>query len=200
MEILLRLKHWQVFIPTFGILIVLYVLQVLSDVANFFDLYSLLKVDFVIFSRILALFNVISTVTFVCWAWVLGIKAIEKRPYDDFNENLFKSAMAFELFYTIFVYVIIPFITYGVGEIVAYVGVASFAAGLYVDYVIAKALTSVERDHETRFGNFVGDFFLLLFFPIGVWWIQPRVNRIFDKENVTLDPDAPLDQSVTTES
>ncbi|MES2557188.1 MAG: hypothetical protein V4604_13615 [Bacteroidota bacterium] len=49
---------------------------------------------------------------------------------------------------------------------------------IYVLYFVAKTLKSVELQREAHFSDYIGDFFLIWFFPVGVWFIQPRINRI----------------------
>ena len=45
----------------------------------------------------------------------------------------------------------------------------------------AKVLKSLELGRVARFGEYAGDFFLFLFWPIGIWVVQPRVNKIKEK-------------------
>jgi uncharacterized membrane protein len=42
----------------------------------------------------------------------------------------------------------------------------------------AKRLITLERQQEVTFFDYSGAFFLFWFFPIGVWIIQPRVNKL----------------------
>jgi len=51
---------------------------------------------------------------------------------------------------------------------------------LYSFYYVAKTFKTVELQREVTFSDFAGDFFLLLFFPIGVWIIQPKINLMID--------------------
>lgn len=51
---------------------------------------------------------------------------------------------------------------------------------LYSFYYVAKTYKTVELQREVTFSDFAGDFFLLLFFPIGVWIIQPKINLMID--------------------
>lgn len=44
----------------------------------------------------------------------------------------------------------------------------------------AKALKSVELGRMAKFSDYVGEFFLLWYFPVGLWILQPRINKIFD--------------------
>jgi hypothetical protein len=50
----------------------------------------------------------------------------------------------------------------------------------YCYYFIAKSLKSVEYNREALIGEYIGEFFLIWFFPIGVWFLQPKINRIFE--------------------
>jgi hypothetical protein len=50
----------------------------------------------------------------------------------------------------------------------------------YTFWFIAKSLKMVESWKQVTFGDYAGDFFLIWFFFVGVWFIQPRINRIFD--------------------
>jgi hypothetical protein len=56
---------------------------------------------------------------------------------------------------------------------------------LYVIYAFfdflafpVRVLKSIELEREAKFGDYLGDFFLILFFPIGIWFLQPRIRKI----------------------
>ena len=51
-------------------------------------------------------------------------------------------------------------------------------AFLFCIYYNAKLIKSVELKKEANFADFSSDFFLILFFPIGIWIIQPKLNKI----------------------
>lgn len=51
---------------------------------------------------------------------------------------------------------------------------------LYCLYFISKELKIVEIQQDvTSFNDFAGEFFLLWFFPVGIWFLQPRIHKIF---------------------
>jgi hypothetical protein len=52
-------------------------------------------------------------------------------------------------------------------------------------YFTAKTITSVEMKKETHFSDYIGDFFLIWFFPVGIWFLQPRINRLLEEQNFT---------------
>ena len=52
----------------------------------------------------------------------------------------------------------------------------------YGIYLIAKVMRIAELQREVKVKEVLGDFFLFLFFPLGVWFLQPRVNRMCEKD------------------
>jgi hypothetical protein len=46
---------------------------------------------------------------------------------------------------------------------------------------IAKNLKLNEKGDDIDINDYFGDIFLLIFWPIGIWTIQPRINRLADK-------------------
>ncbi len=50
-------------------------------------------------------------------------------------------------------------------------------------YFAAKTIKLAELQRQVNFGDYAGEFFLMWFFPIGVWWLQPKVNRLHDDDN-----------------
>lgn len=49
---------------------------------------------------------------------------------------------------------------------------------LYCFYFAAKVLKSSEQHRNVRGVEILNDFMLLVFFPIGIWIIQPRLNKL----------------------
>lgn len=56
---------------------------------------------------------------------------------------------------------------------------SAMACMFYVFRYVAKSLKAVEMQKPIKFGDYAGEFFLFWFYFIGVWIIQPRVNKIF---------------------
>lgn len=48
----------------------------------------------------------------------------------------------------------------------------------YCMYFVAKTFKTAELQRETTFSDFVSEFFLIWFYPIGIWIIQPKINRV----------------------
>ena len=46
----------------------------------------------------------------------------------------------------------------------------------------AKTLKSIELKREARLSEYLGEFILMLILPIGIWALQPRVNKIIESK------------------
>ena len=56
--------------------------------------------------------------------------------------------------------------------------ILAMIALIYVLAFTARNVMMAERQSPVSFFDYSGPFFLIWFFPIGVWFVQPRVNRI----------------------
>lgn len=52
----------------------------------------------------------------------------------------------------------------------------------YCFYFIAKCLKAVEKQKDVTVGDYIGEFFLLWFWFVGVWLIQPKINKLFAED------------------
>jgi len=53
----------------------------------------------------------------------------------------------------------------------------------YLIYFVAKSIRSIELNRPAILSDWVLIFFGLLFYPIGVWFIQPKIQRIVQTVN-----------------
>lgn len=44
---------------------------------------------------------------------------------------------------------------------------------------VSKSLVLAEAGRAVSFNDYAGPFFLLWFFPLGIWFIQSRINRLY---------------------
>lgn len=54
----------------------------------------------------------------------------------------------------------------------------------YMLWFSSKQLGTLKQGNKTTFMDYAGIFFLTWFFPIGVWFVQPLVNKLLVNENV----------------
>jgi hypothetical protein len=48
----------------------------------------------------------------------------------------------------------------------------------------AKILNSMELKREPTVWEYFADWFLILWWPLGIFWLQPRINKIFERETL----------------
>jgi hypothetical protein len=168
MRILLRLKHWQIFLTLF--------------------LPFIFQADSVFGQILWGLFFVI----YLAWIYMIGATAYTRLPRGH-NVKLiyFNASFIFQIItltitcffhggYTITqdnyqefgskLWYVIPFILLGLLSL------------LYVFYFAAKMLMSALEGKVVDFDKSLGYFFAFWFFPIGIWFIQPKAN-ILDNDN-----------------
>ena len=73
-----------------------------------------------------------------------------------------------------------PQLILGVFAIILPLHLFSMFCIFYIMYFVSKTLKTVELQREVKFGDFVGEFFMVWFFPIGIWMIQPKVNKMIE--------------------
>lgn len=50
----------------------------------------------------------------------------------------------------------------------------------YTIYFVAKTIKTVELQREVSFSDFVAEFFLVWFHFVGVWILQPKINKMVE--------------------
>jgi hypothetical protein len=64
------------------------------------------------------------------------------------------------------------------GEILYIFGLIGIVTNIYSVYFTARILVMAERERKVTFSDYIGTFILVYIFIFGVWWLQPRVNRL----------------------
>ena len=47
----------------------------------------------------------------------------------------------------------------------------------YGFYFISKSLVAIEDNKDVRFDRYLGTIFMMWFFPIGIWFVVPRIKK-----------------------
>ena len=188
----LHLKHWQIFLLFFG----------LSIFASVFVITTTLLTKsytaFYAFST--SILNPVLTLVFyllfIGWWWTLGVRLHTRLPAQtNLNIKRFRKFFLIQQTYLIFFVIFVlagmylPDFLGAWAMLLLFIFVMlplhlfSMFVFLYVQIFIAKALKSVELQRNIKFKDYWGEFILFsLFHPIGVWWLQPRINKIFSNE------------------
>jgi cation transport ATPase len=127
------------------------------------------------------------------WFYAVGVNMNKKLPgtvkmtLTKFKWFLFISFAGMSLLYLFSYSVYFKLIS---NEIVLNFGITAAIITLYLFslfcffyciYFIAKSFQAVELQQPVTFSDYLWMFFLIVFFPIGVWLIQPRINKIFSE-------------------
>lgn len=185
----LKAKHWQLFTVMFGI-------PLLLQFFTIFNLFLETDIDaFKVFPIIMFLF----TGVFFGWFWSIAI-GLQKNISPEIKMKVKKFEILFfiPLIYIFFLIIFMGGALYGMGNntfpntgwIVAIIfplHLFSMFCIFYSMYFVAKTIKTAELQKEVQFGEFAGEFFLLWFYFIGVWIIQPKVNKLHEKGNTTTD-------------
>lgn len=160
MNFILKLKHWQVFL----------ILSLASLTSNF----EWVGNDF--FNLAINTFGVI---IYFLWYFAVGLELTEHLPV---RIELGRTMFIINAFVLVLSMLIL--ITLFDGEFSSN-GFFGFVWVVYLMYAViqfiffpARALKSVEQQAEMGFDQYFGYFLLMLFWPVGIWWIQPKLNRI----------------------
>jgi hypothetical protein len=68
------------------------------------------------------------------------------------------------------------------GEIIMSLHFSAMLSIFYAMIFAAKTLKSAELNKEAKISDYLGDFFLIWFYPIGIWILQPRIHKLIKKE------------------
>jgi hypothetical protein len=160
MRFVLTAKHWQVFLYLMlGMFINNFTVEGHEDITT--------------------ILSIVGYVMVYSWPLVLGLELYNYLPEKiKLNYNLF----VFNGFVALAAHVAVIIVSNGQGMtfdgLSALPGFYAFYAFLHLLAFPGRTLKSIEMDQKASFNDYIGNFFLVLFWPIGVWFVQPRVNKI----------------------
>lgn len=213
MNFLLKIKHWQLFfLSIFISLLATIIVGILlfsvaeetfwSGISTFFYLLAFIP---------LSLINLCNV--FLCWMLAISIQFQKKLPPELQMKTIWLKIVMiptiicgiFFLFFPLSFFMSDLFETsffktfgdfFGILYIALIVFYASYLPVLFALYGVfftAKTYRTVQLQRETVIKEYIGDFFLILFFPIGIWILQPKINKIMAQEEQLLEESPLLD-------
>jgi hypothetical protein len=187
-KLLLKAKHWQIFILIFGLPFVfqmVYMIQFVSSInlmagPDFQEMFNYMK-----FTMLIAAVSAIVTYS---WYWSIAVGLQKMLPEGiTMKVTLFKFFLFVPIVFMLFLFLgayyfytrqDIPSLIILVPLVPLYLFV--IFCSFYCIYFIAKTIRTVELQRNVVFGDFVAEFFLIWFYFIGVWVLQPRINKMAD--------------------
>lgn len=198
----LRAKHWQLFLLTCGLPVLFQLAMMASMIVSIgSDTNPDAEAFFNIF-RLFPLMMLLFVGTFFGWFWSVAIGLQGKIPPTvKMKTGKFKFFFFTPLIYILFLLIWISAAVtglpgmeggerpgagaFGVVAIIIPMHLFSMFCMMYSLYFVAKTFKTVELQRETTFSDFAGEFFLFWFFPIGVWVVQPKINKMIAGDSNT---------------
>ena len=192
---LLHLKHWQLFMLLFGIPIIFHIsaLIIIFSTQNG-------KIALIGFPLMLIFFMVV----FFGWFYTLGSNLVSKLPGTvRMSLTKFRIFLLVPVLYILllFIFMAVFFSTkpsgsevgpppnFGFIALIIPVHLFSMFCIFYCMYFISKALKVAELQKPVTSSDYIGDFLLFWFSPVGEWILQPRINKLFNNEIPELQQD-----------
>jgi hypothetical protein len=179
-NVFVRARRWQIFV---GAATLALVAQVLMLRTMFLPGNDTAKVPLAVIIALGA-----CAIYLALWLWSVGAflhSIVESRLR--LNLNVFRMAVIFPLIYApVFaasLYSLRPALFLIIFPLHLFATFSVFCSFRFV----SKSLALVERASPVSFPDYRGSFLGLWFFPVGVWFIQPRINRLYAG---TLSPQA----------
>lgn len=187
----LRAKHWQLFLLIFGLPLLVQAVLLRNITSVIVKLNVSPNPDtFTPYIIAVAVATLLSLLGLLAWYWSIATGLRQATPsISDSRVRLFKVTFLFPVLYFSFLAVAVLF---GIGDEVNFSVEPQYGPLLYVlpfhlltmlcllycAYFVAKTIKTAEAGHAVPISSFAGDILLIWFFPIGVWFLQPRVNRL----------------------
>jgi len=187
----LQAKHWQLFLLVFGIP---FIFQIVLMVILFSSISRGNEPNpEILFSyfKFIPLLMILFYGVYFGWFYSVGV-GLQKKIPDDLKLmiNRFKLFLFFPPIYMVlFSFFIFSAFTSvfnnGTEPNLNLVGLIiplhlfTMFCMFYTLYFVAKTIKTAELQRKVSFGDFAGEFFLIWFFPNGVWIVQPKINKIF---------------------
>jgi hypothetical protein len=195
-ERFLKARHWQLFLLTFGLAMIF---QFIIMGTMFASIGNGEQPDPGAFLRFFYAFPVmmaILTGTLFGWFWSIAIGLQKKLPANvTMKTSKFKIFFFIPLLYMVLISITVgaamigilekgaepnPALIAGLMAIILPLHLFSMFCMFYCLYFVSKTIKTIELQRETTFSDFAGEFFLIWFYPVGIWIIQPRINQMVD--------------------
>lgn len=170
MKFMLKMKAWQVFTLVLCAPLLFMASEWIGLGPKWFDTFHWIT-------------TLVSAIILLGWFWALGSHINLWIPEDIRPSRLFfRFGLVFSLLFLAF---FDPRSSWKDNYYALALMPAYFLGLFYAFYFVAKNLVMAEQKKKVVFNDFAESFFLAWLFPIGVWFIQPRVNRMFEQQENT---------------
>ncbi|ADB42918.1 hypothetical protein [Spirosoma linguale] len=124
------------------------------------------------------------------WLWTVGVNLSKKlKPGYDRDLMLLKASLFIPFAYvtmpivallSTLTGVVIPFLTFGFYSTLHTIALFCF---IYPIYFVASYLTTIEYGKPIKFVEYVSTLLAIVLFPIGVFFVQPRIKKVVNSSS-----------------
>jgi uncharacterized membrane protein YfbV (UPF0208 family) len=181
-KIFLEWKSWQIFL-----LIVIFPFATQSLIMKAFI--NSAETDPSILFTVMPLFMLIFIGIYLLWFWSLGTELNKIVPENiRLKATRFKFGIKFCAIYMVFFQIFFVATANGnsfgaLMPIIFILHIVAMYFMFYSIYFISKNLVTFENHENDKSASSKGTFFLMWFFPLGIWFIQPRINKMYAAKN-----------------
>lgn len=170
-DFLLRAKHWHLFVLFF---IVPTILEITVIPATFRSWRELGPGAFVYLGLMF-----LDTLCLLAWLWAIGrfLNSLQK-PIVRLKLNFFRIALIYVPVYLLISFPVM-FSSEPPVQIILALHLFALFCLFYIFYFVARSLVTVNKGKQVAFNEYAKSLVLLVFYPIGVWRIQPRINQLY---------------------
>lgn len=183
MKILLRLRHWQLFILLF---LVPYLIAYLISPSATEDSVRSDMLWVLVLKWILILLFSLSWLYSAVVTLHRQLPEHTKMPLLTFKINFFIYTIVFVGILSIMLFVDFQgrggSMNLSVAILLFFLCLPFFFSLIYTLLFFARLLKTVELQRPVSFGEYALNFILLFYMPVGVWFIQPQLNRLCFRE------------------
>lgn len=185
-KLFLTAKHWQIFILMVGLPFLFQIVTIIYVIMTDNPLFA--------FSTF-PIFMLLYICIFFGWFWSIGV-GLHKFLPEHHNLKLKKFKIFFFIPLAYIILLMFSMMYFGIFSVFPppddMIGISliliipfhlfSIFCMLYMLYFCSKTLKSIELNREVEFSDYAGEFFLLWFYIIGIWILQPKINRIYSEK------------------
>jgi len=132
---------------------------------------------------LLGLVTAIQVFGFLSWFLCVGLFLCTiLRPALKPKVGFFEVAVVFPILYSFAVPTLFLNDSQLISDILIPLHLFAMVCAFYCFSFVAKCLARVETGKAQPFSKYAGTFLLLWFFPLGVWIIQPKINRLYREQ------------------
>jgi hypothetical protein len=194
MNIFLKAKHWQLFLLIFGIPMLFQFVMMGTMIARISSQNTPDPAFMFSYIKFFPIIMIFFMGTFFGWFWSIAIGLQRKIPAQvKMKVKKFKILFFVPVVYiaSMMLMMIImmngfmekeslpnPGFIGGFAALIVPLHIFSMFCVFYSLYFVAKTFKTVELQREVSFSDFAGEFFMIWFYPIGIWIIQPKINQM----------------------